>query len=59
MLILVLVLAPSFWMKSSVLQVLASYWSVRVIRLQPTTVLTPLMLVWDVKVSGVVAFLEL
>ena len=59
MLTLVLVLAPSFWMKSGVLQVLGSYWSVLVIQLQPITVLTLPTLVWDVKVSGVAAFLEL
>ena len=56
MLTLVLELAPSSWMMSSVFQVPANYWSVLVIQLQPITVFTQLMLVWDVKVGGVATF---
>ena len=51
MLTLVLVLVPSTWMMSSVLQVLASYWSAPVGQSYLITVFTLLMLVWDVKVS--------
>ena len=50
MLALVLVLAPSFWMTSSVLQVLASYWSALADQSCLTTACILLMLAWDVKV---------
>ena len=51
---LVLVLVPSSWMMSSVLQVLASYWSAPVIQSCPITAFTLLMLVLHVKVCRVV-----
>ena len=51
MLILVLELAPSSWMMSSVLPVQASYWSAPVDQSYHTTVFTLLMLVWAVKVG--------
>jgi len=49
---LVLVLVPSSWMMSSVLQVLASYWNAPVIQSCPITVFTLLMLVLHVKVCS-------
>ena len=51
MLTLVLVLAPSSWMMSSVLQVLASCWSAQVDQSCLTTASILLMLVLDVKVK--------
>ena len=50
MLALVLVLAPSFLMMSSALQVQTSYWSVLADQSYLTTVCILLMLAWDVKV---------
>ena len=44
--------ALSSWMRSSAAQVLASYWNVPVVRLDPTTVFILLMLVLVVKVSS-------
>ena len=49
---LVLVLALSSWMRSSAAQVLASYWRVPVVQLDPMTVFILLMLVLVVKVSS-------
>ena len=54
MLTLVLVLAPSSWMMSSVLQVQASCWSVPVDQSCLTTASILLKLVLGVKVSGLV-----
>jgi len=50
---LVLVLVPSSWMMSVVLQVLASYWSALVIQSCPITAFILLMLVLHVKVCRV------
>jgi len=56
---LVLVLVLSSWMMSSVLQVLASYWSAPVDQSYHTTASILLMLVLDVKVCGLVFCLVL